>query len=245
MNRLRDTIRRGLHNRIARELHSRGIYRLGGDAFGAIDRNLLLRRFDIDLLFDVGANVGGWARLLRERGYAGRIISLEPGSPQFDALSAAASSDPLWEVHRAGAGDVDGIETFNVTNNLVSSSFLALTDRFATTHPGIAVDSQEQVQIYRLDRFADQVPPGSRVWVKLDVEGYELRAIAGASELLCKATIIEVELTTSRLYEDEPLFYEVAPALYELGFELIAVGSAVTASSGRTVRFDALFGRPD
>jgi FkbM family methyltransferase len=245
MDRLRDTIRRELHHRIARELHSRGIYRLGSDPFGAIDRNILLRRFGIDLLFDVGANVGGWARLLREGGYAGRIISIEPGSPQFAVLSEAADSDPLWEVHRAGAGDVDGIQTFNVASNLVSSSFLALTDRFTMTHSDVDVDTQEQVQIYRLDRFADQVAPGSRVWVKLDIEGYELRAIAGASQLLAKTDIVEVELTTSRLYDEEPLFYEVAPALYELGFELIAVGSAVTAPSGRTVRFDGLFGRPE
>jgi FkbM family methyltransferase len=234
-----------LHHRVARGLHRRGIYRLGNVPFGAIDRNLLLRRFDIDLVFDVGANVGGWARLLRERGYRGRIISIEPGSPQFAALSAAASSDPRWEVHRAGAGAVDGIETFNVASNLVSSSFLALTDEFTAAHAGVEVDMQEQVQIYRLDRYADEVPPGSRVWVKLDIEGYELRAIAGASQLLGKTEIVEVELTTTRLYDHEPLFYEVAPALYELGFELIAVGSAVTAPSGRTVRFDGLFGRPE
>jgi FkbM family methyltransferase len=245
MDRLKDAIRRELHHWIARELHSRGIYRLGRDPFGAIDRSLLLRRFDIDLLFDVGANVGGWARLLRERGYAGRIVSIEPGSPQFARLAAAASSDPLWEVHHAGAGDVDGLQTFNVASNLVSSSFLALTDRFTVTHADVNVDSQEEVQIYRLDRFADQVPPGSRVWVKFDIEGYELRAIAGASELLAKTEIVEVEMTTSRLYDEEPLFYEVAPALYDLGFELIAVGSAVTAPSGRTVRFDGLFGRPE
>jgi FkbM family methyltransferase len=234
-----------MRQRVAQTLHRRGIYRLGSNPFGAVDRNLLLRRFEIDLLFDVGANVGGWARRLREGGYAGRIVSIEPGSPQFVALSAAAGRDPLWEVHHAGVGDVDGTQTFNLASNLVSSSFLPLTDRSTLTRSDVAVDMHEEVEVYRLDRFADEVPAGSRVWVKLDIEGYELRAIHGASQLLSKTHVVDVELTTSPVYEDEPLFYEVAPALYEQGFELIAVESAVTAPSGRTIRFDGVFGRPE
>jgi hypothetical protein len=120
-----------------------------------------------------------------------------------------------------------------------------MTKRFTATHAHVGVTTQEEVEICRLDRFAPQVQSRSRVWVKLDVEGYELRAIAGAHKLLAKTLMVDVEMATTPLYDGEPLFYEVAPALYELGFELVAVASAVTAPSGRTVRFDGLFGRPE
>ena len=244
-DRLASYVPQRFHGRLAVGMHRAGLYRLGGFPFGAIDRNLMLDRFGIDLVFDVGANVGGWARQLRERGYDGRIVSIEPGSRQFAALSQAASSDPKWEAIRAGVGDVDEVRRFHVSSDLVSSSFLDVTERFSATHTQVDVTTTEDVEVCRLDRFAGRAESDSRVWVKLDVEGYELRAIAGAHDLLSNTSVVDIEMTTARFYEGEPLFYEVAPALYELGFELIAVASAVTAPTGRTVRFDGLFGRPD
>jgi FkbM family methyltransferase len=234
-----------VRHKLALGMHRRGVYRLGDYPFGAIDRNLMLERFDIDLVLDIGANVGGWARQLRERGYCGRIISVEPGSPQFALLAQSAASDSLWEAHHAGVGEVDGVQVFNVASNMVSSSFLAVTDRFTATHPDVKLSTQEEVEVWRLDRFAEQVAAGTGVWVKLDIEGYELRAIRGGREMLAKTRIVDVELATTRDYEREPLFFEVASALYDLGFELVSVGSAVTAPSGRTIRFDGLFGRPE
>ena len=236
--------RGALHHVIARELHRQGIYRLGRESFGGFDKRLLLDRYEIDVVFDVGANVGGYARQLREFGYRGRIVSIEPGSRPFATLAAAAAPDPLWEAHRAGAGEHEQPALLNVASNQVSSSFLGLTERFTATHAGVAVEGTEEVEIVRLDRFADRVAPGAHAWVKLDVEGYELPAIRGGGELLSKSAFVEIEMTTRRLYEEEPLFYEVAPALYDLGFELVSVASAVTAPDGRTIRFDGLFVRP-
>jgi FkbM family methyltransferase len=228
---------------IVRELHRRGIYRIGTEPFGAIDKDLLFRRFGIDLVFDVGANAGLYAKNLRYLGYTGRIISLEPASEPFAVLEANATHDPLWETHQLAAGDVDEVAMFNVASQTVSSSFLAMTDRFEAEHPGAFVSERETVRICRLDTFVDQVQPGAHVWVKLDVEGYELTAIAGAKELLARTECVEVELATERLYEDEALFYEVSPALYELDFQLIAVAPGFVAPSGRTLRFDGLFVR--
>jgi FkbM family methyltransferase len=229
---------------IVRELHRRGVYRIGSQPFGAIDKDLLLRRFGIDLVFDVGANVGAYAKHLRYLGYRGRIVSLEPASEPFIVLTSQAQDDPLWDTHQLAAGDADGAATFNVASQTVSSSFLAMTDRFEAEYPGIVVTERETVLMCRLDAFVDQVQAGAHVWVKLDVEGYELAAIAGAKELLARTDCVEVELATERLYEGEPLFYEVAPALYDLNFQLIAVAPGCVAPSGRTLRFDGLFARP-
>ena len=236
MRRARQTLRR--------ELRRRGIYRIGADPFGAIDKELLFGRYGIDLVFDVGANVGEYADLLRNLGYRGRIISFEPASEPFSALAAKAEADPLWEAHQLAVGDTDSEAVFNVASWSVSSSFLSTTPRFDAELPGVVVAGTETVQVRRLDGFVDQVPDGAHVWVKLDVEGYETNAIAGAGRLLERTVALEVELATERLYADEPLFYEVAPTIYELGFRLVAVAPAFRAPSGRTLRFDGVFVRP-
>ena len=228
---------------VVRELHRRGIYRIGSEPFGVVDKDRLFRRYGIDLVFDVGANVGEYAKHLRYLGYNGRIVSLEPASEPFAALAASAKDDVLWDVHQLAAGDVEGEATFNVANASVTNSFLATTDRFDDEHPGIVVTAQETVRVCRLDAFGDQVPKDAHLWVKLDVEGFEPRAIAGGKELLARADVIEVELATERLYDNEPLFFEVAPAIYELDFQLIAVAPAFVAPSGRTLKFDGVFVR--
>jgi FkbM family methyltransferase len=234
---------RKARQQIVGQLHRRGLYRLGSEPFGVIDKVRLLRRFRTNLLFDVGANVGEYARSLRRLGYAGRIVSFEPSSEAFSVLGSRTRNDPLWDAHQVAVGDHDGEATFNIANASVCNSFLPMNDRFEVAVPGVVVTSQESVQVRRLDTFADEVSPETNLWVKLDVEGHELAAIAGAQDLLGRTDVVEVELATERLYEGEPLFFEVAPTLYDLNFQLIAVASAFTSPSGRTLRFDGLFAR--
>src|ERR1700692_3194856 len=61
--------------------------------------------FDIDCVFDVGANAGQYATRLREMGFRGFIISVEP-IPKFAAqLRAAASRDDRWFVEAVALDD--------------------------------------------------------------------------------------------------------------------------------------------
>jgi FkbM family methyltransferase len=228
---------------LVRELHRRGIYRIGTEPFGAIDKDRLFRRYGIDLVFDVGANVGEYASHLRYLGYRGLIVSMEPERRSFSVLASRAEADPLWEVHQLAAGERDMEAQFNIASQTVSSSFLVTTERFHIEHPGVVVTSREPVQVRRLDGFVSRVPEGARTWIKLDVEGYERQAIAGGTQLIALADALEVELATERLYEGEPLFFEVVPAIYELGFQLVAVAPAFVAPSGKTLKFDGLFVR--
>ena len=79
----------------------RKLWRLGVDVVGtthwnhsALRRLKLIRDHGIDLVFDVGANAGQYAKELRDLGYAGRIVSFEPLSAAFEKLRAAAGRDP-------------------------------------------------------------------------------------------------------------------------------------------------------
>lgn len=234
------TVRRAL----GRELRRRGIYWLGPEPFGVINRELLLRRYGITVVFDAGANVGQYGKQLRYIGYSGRIISFEPSSGAYTALQQASGGDRLWEVHKLAVGNEEGEKLFNIANSTVCNSFLPMLDSYKVHVPGTEILGQETVGVCRLDGFLGSVFPEDRVWVKLDVEGHELAAIAGAQKLLARVDLVEIEMATERLLEGEPLFFEVAPALYKLGFRLISVSPAYKAPSGRTLKFDGAFGRP-
>ena len=53
-----------------------------------------LNRFDVDLVLDVGANVGQFASELRLVGYKGSFVSFEPLSVAHKTLSEVAGRDP-------------------------------------------------------------------------------------------------------------------------------------------------------
>jgi hypothetical protein len=89
-----------LRRPVAEALHARGVYAIGRNPFGAIDKPLNFRRYGISLVFDIGANHGDYAQHLRYLGFTGRIISVEPASEPFADMAARATADPLWEVHR-------------------------------------------------------------------------------------------------------------------------------------------------
>src|SRR5664280_832550 len=89
----------------------------------------LLKHHGIDLVLDIGANVGQYGRLLRSVRYEGAIVSFEPLLAAYQHLQAAAANDPLWIVGpRVAIGDREGDVQMNVSANSVSSSLLAMTD---------------------------------------------------------------------------------------------------------------------
>ncbi len=59
---------------------------------------MLLNHYEIDLIPDVGANAGQYAREIRRFGYKVPIMSFEPLAPALEKLKKKASKDDLWQV---------------------------------------------------------------------------------------------------------------------------------------------------
>src|SRR5690606_2975356 len=78
----------------------------------------LMDLYNVDLVLDVGANTGQYARQIREElDYQGRIISFEPLSKAYSSLEAASVHDPLWECHNYALGDNNENTVINVSGN--------------------------------------------------------------------------------------------------------------------------------
>jgi SAM-dependent methyltransferase len=65
-----------------------------------------LRSRNVDLVIDVGANVGQYAASLRKAAYAGWIVSFEPVAAAYEQLAALASKDPRWRTFNMALGDI-------------------------------------------------------------------------------------------------------------------------------------------
>src|SRR6267154_1040184 len=65
----------------------------------------MLDRHDIQHVYDIGANIGGFGNALRSIGFKGSIHSFEPASSPYAMLESQASKDENWWTYKFAFGE--------------------------------------------------------------------------------------------------------------------------------------------
>jgi len=81
------------------------------------------------------------------------------------------------------------------------------------------------------------------VLLKLDLQGYELEALKGATKTLQQCSHVLLETVFDKEYEGEPLFEELWSYLREQGFRFERPLNFSKGGSGSIVQMDALFSK--
>ncbi len=81
-------------------------------------RQRVLEALSINVVLDVGANVGNYGRELRRNGFGARIISFEPILEVFAQLRAATVGDPQWSCYNLALGEKEAQTEINVSQLL-------------------------------------------------------------------------------------------------------------------------------
>lgn len=207
-----------------------------------------LRIHQIEVVFDIGANTGQFATMLRDAGFPGRIVSFEPSSAAYATLSRRARRDPDWIIApRVALGDHEGTTILNLAGNSASSSLLPMLQSHVTAAPGSRYIGSEMVDLRKLDSIgAELVSESERVFLKLDVQGFEHKVLQGADRFLRRIKGIQLELSLVPLYEGESLFHPMLHHLEERGYEIWSlVPGLVDRRTGRLLQLDAIFFRED
>ena len=207
----------------------------------------ILEHGHIDLVLDIGANVGQYATALRQAGYTGRMVLFEPGSEAHRTLSIAARSDPLWEVaDRAALGDEDGTAVLHTFNRSDMNSLAPLRAVGNEAFPRLAAAGDEEVPVRRLDAVFDRhVHAGERVFAKLDTQGTEGAVLRGAEGVIDRIAGIQIELPIVALYDRTDGFFDLVGAITGRGFELAMITPiSFSKRLNRQIEVDAVFMRP-
>ena len=146
----------------------------------------LIEALAVDLVLDVGANRGQFARGLREGGYAGRLVSFEPASAPRAELEREAADDPAWEVLPLALAEADGEAVLHAVDEESELGSLRTSSAFGRTwKPLMGRTREETVVVRRLDGlWEDLAGSASSVLLKLDTQGFDLAAFRGAGRLV-------------------------------------------------------------
>jgi FkbM family methyltransferase len=206
---------------------------------------LFLASLGVDLVLDVGASTGNYGRTIRAGGYTGRICSFEPLSAAFGNLEKLAAQDADWSCLRMALGALPGRAEINVAGNSDSSSLLEMGERHARSDPASAYIGTETIELGTVDQIWDSVArDGEVVFLKLDVQGFELEALRGAERSLPRLAGVQAELSLVPLYEGAPSWTEVIAHLQKRRFHPERLEPAfVDPRTGEILQIDAIFTR--
>ena len=206
----------------------------------------LLKLYRVEAVFDIGANNGVSGRYFRNMGFKGKIISFEPVPELYELLVKEAIGDSNWAHENVALADAQGEQEINVSGGQgVASSFLKKTGASWKSSPELEYIRRERVRMTTVDSMAKEYyPEGDRLFLKLDVQGYERKVLEGARHTIPRVVGVRVELSVSQCYENEALMVEIIDCLYGLGFRLCAIDEGWSDRRTREVfQMDAIFFR--
>jgi len=199
----------------------------------------------VDLVLDIGANLGQYVDRLRDFGYDGRIVSFEPLPDAFRVLEEAHRHDVGWSGRQTAAGASTSVAQLNVSVGSDLSSFLDVRSELLSVLPGAEVHDVVTVPVVALDDVWDEiVPDGATVMVKIDVQGFEHAVLDGIADRLKDVPLVEIEMSLQELYEGGSSLYDLLPRLTEAGFHVISMDNGfIDSPTGQVLDIDLLAGR--
>jgi FkbM family methyltransferase len=136
------------------------------------------------------------------------------------------------EVHvPVGLSDYTGEATLYVTKAPMCTSLYPpnepLLERFSGLPELMNLDFEIEVETTTLDVFCQTEGVEEIDFLKIDVQGADLKVLQGATQLLSKSVFaIQIEVEFTHLYKDQPLFADVDSFARQQGFTLFDLSMA-------------------
>ena len=175
-----------------------------------------VRDRSVDIVLDVGANVGQFGALLRVKGYRGRIVSFEPIHTVYQELADKAAADGNWEANNFALGAKSERTVINVSRSSVFSSILPSTDAAAQFDDEAVVSRTERIEVRKLDDIT--FAASDTILLKIDTQGFEREVLEGGRHLLPRVKGVLMELPIVHLYEHTWRFHEAVEYMADVGF---------------------------
>jgi FkbM family methyltransferase len=197
---------------------------------------------NISTVIDIGANTGQFALLASQMLPSAHVYSFEPLPECFTTLRHQVANISNVHAFNFGIGDSNESKEFYSNSFSQASSFLKTTSSNDLNYP-FTKDHQSigLIEIKTLDSLENLIPIVDKLMIKVDVQGYEDKVIAGGQKTFAKASVVLIETGFIKLYEGSPLFDDIYKRLLGLGFEFNGFISQSYNENGRMIWGDALF----
>lgn len=179
----------------------------------------------------------------RAKHSAAEVVSFEPLPGPAAVFRRVFGSDDAVTLHEAAVGPHAARSTMHISARDDSSSLLPIAPLQEAMFPGTAEVSTTEVVVaplYALIEAADITAPAL---MKLDVQGFELEALAGCETLLSHFDWVYCECSFVQLYAGQKLAADVIEWLSARGRRLRGMFNPTYDSEGQAIQADFVFRR--
>ena len=211
---------------------------------GETETPSMIASLPINTLIDVGASMGDFIGQMKTVKKDLIVYAFEPIPSVYNQLTERFRSDTNCTCYNFAVGDQDGTVQFHANDYTYSSSVLPMTNAHLKEFPYTRNVSMINCEMRRLDSVLHSSNLQKPIFIKIDVQGFELQVLNGARDILLNADYVLIEVSFVQLYEGQPLFDEINSHLNQLGlFYSGNVEQLISKSNGKILQADALYCR--
>lgn len=207
-----------------------------------------LKQMRIRTVFDIGANIGQFVKQIHNILPEANIYSFEPIKDCFEQLQKTMGSTMNFRVFNCALGDKVNEPVIYKNEFSPASSLFEMTELCKEAFPHTAQSTKEKVSIKRLDDAVREfnLELKENILIKIDVQGYEDKVIAGGRSVISRAKVIIAEVSFWELYKNQKLFNDIYQLLTGLGFKYKGnIEQIMNPIDGRPLQADAIFLKED
>ena len=215
-------------------------------SFEHIKLSNYLSEYPIDVIFDVGANVGQFSVFSSLYLNRAPIYSFEPLPISYNKLRLIANLYPDIRPYNLALGDKNEKSLISFGSQLDSSSMLSFSPILKSIYGISDTGRSVLVDTQRGETFIQNLCLGNMFnqgLLKIDVQGYELEVLRGIEKFISSFAFIYVELSFVELYHEQPSASEVISFLFQRGFDVVSIFNNDLQSNGTSHQADFLFKR--
>lgn len=146
------------------------------------------------------------------------IILFEPLSECFDTLALKVTNlNANIEGYQVALGSTTGFVEMYISDNEKQSSSILKPKVHLTHHPHVKFNGMEEVEVDLLDNFDTK----NYNFLNMDVQGYELEVLKGATETLKHVDYVYCEVNRDEVYEGNAYVEELDEFLSAYNMERV------------------------
>lgn len=177
-----------------------------------------LKKYNIKTIVDAGAYQGHVSKVLSYLFPKAQIYSFEPVEKNFNQLKKTLNSKTIIKENVALSNRV-GNATFYMNRYLPASSILPLEKKQLEKYPFMANTKKTNIRTTTLDSYFKNKKVEKIIFLKIDTQGTEDLILQGGRQFLRNVSIIHIETSFDKMYQNQGIFSGVYKILTHLGFQ--------------------------